>query len=167
MISRPTGEVSLPSASSAPPRPEPHTGGWFWLLGWLFPRNAATDVVATSVLFHASPETVWQRMLLYEDVPTHPPLLLRVLLPRPVRTIGDKTRVGAAVQCTYDGGHLVKRILAVEPPHLVQFEVIEQRLGIEGCVTTLGGSYQIRPCSDQTEIVLTTNYRGHLRGRIW
>jgi hypothetical protein len=60
---------------------------------------------------------------------------------------------------------MVKRITVVERPHLVQFEVTQQRLGIEGCITTLGGSYEIRSCGDQTEVVLTTNYRGHLRPR--
>lgn len=128
-------------------------------------RNLVTDAVETSIHFHASPETVWQRMLSYEEVPARPPFLLRVLLPHPVRTEGDKTCVGANVQCRYKGGNMVKRIKVVEPPHLVQFEVTQQRLGIEGCVTTLGGSYQLRSCGDQTEIVLTTNYQGHLRPR--
>ena len=158
-------DMSVPSANSAAARPKPHRERWYSLVGRLFPRNLATEVVATSVRFHASPETVWQRMLTYEDVPAPPPLLLRVLLPYPVRTEGDKTCVGATVQCSYKGGDMVKRITVVEPPHLMQFEVIEQRLGIEGCITTLGGSYEIRSCGDQTEVVLTTNYRGHLRPR--
>ena len=134
-------------------------------MGWLFPRSLVTEVIATSVHFHASPETVWQQMLLYEDVPVSPPFLLRVFLPQPVRTDGDKTRVGAAVQCTYNGGHLIKRIMVSERPRLVQFDVVEQHLGIEGCVTTVGGSYEFLPRDGQTEVVLTTNYRGHLRPR--
>lgn len=111
---------------------------------------------------------VWQQMVLYEDVPICPPFLLRVLLPYPVRTEGDKTCVGAAVQCTYNGGQLVKRITFVEPPHILQFDVVEQHLGIEGCITTIGGSYEIRSRGDQTEVVLTTKYCGHLRPRwLW
>jgi hypothetical protein len=106
-------------------------------------------------------------MLMFEEVPVRPPVLLRVFLPHPVRTEGDKTRVGAAIQCTYTGGHLVKLIKVVEPPHLVQFEITEQRLGIEGCVTMLGGSYELRSRGEETEIVLTTNYRGHLRPRFF
>ena len=159
------GDLSVPNANSTVPRPKPVTQGLLSLVGRLFPRNLATEVVATSVRFHASPETVWQRMLTYEDVPAPPPLLLRVLLPYPVRTEGDKTCVGASIQCTYKGGDMVKRITVVERPHLVQFEVTQQRLGIEGCITTLGGSYEIRSCGDQTEVVLTTNYRGYLRPR--
>jgi hypothetical protein len=159
------GDVSVASANSTLPRPKPVTQGWLSLIGRLFPRNVATDMVTTSVRFHASPEMVWQRMLTYEDVPASPPLLLRVLLPHPVRTEGDKTCVGANIQCTYKGGDMVKRMTVVEPPHLMQFEVTQQRLGIEGCIMTLGGSYEIRSCGDQTEVVLTTNYRGYLRPR--
>ena len=55
-----------------------------------------------------------------------------------------------------------------EPPHLLQFEVIEQRLGIEGCTLTIGGSYQIHPCEDATDVVLITNYQAYLRPRfLW
>ncbi len=144
-------DVSAPGANSAAAQPKPHTERWFSRVGRLFPRNVAIDVVATSVHFHASPETVWQLMLLYEEVPARPPFLLRVLLPHPVRTEGDKTGVGAIVHCRYQGGDMVKRITVVERPRLLQFEVIQQRLGIEGCVTTLGGSYELRSCGGQTE----------------
>jgi hypothetical protein len=97
--------------------------------------------VTTSTFFDATPEMVWQRMLSYEEVPTRPPLILRTLLPVPLRTKGAKTCQGAAVQCLYIGGNLVKQIPAVEPPHLLAFEIIHQRLGIESCVTAIGGSY--------------------------
>ncbi|MGB0035840.1 MAG: SRPBCC family protein [Candidatus Acidiferrales bacterium] len=149
-------------------RTDSHAWNWFYLVGWLFPRNTVAEIVATSVHFDASPETVWQRILFYEEVSGRPPFLLRVLLPHPVRTEGDKTRAGATVQCRYTRGYLVKRITVVEPPHRVEFEVVEQRLGIESCITALGGSYEIRPRGDGTEVVLTTNYRGHLRPRhLW
>ena len=68
----------------------------------------------TKVHFDASPETVWQGMLFYEEVPRRPMPLLRVFLPAPVRTQGDKTRVGAIIECTYDGGYLEKRITEAE-----------------------------------------------------
>jgi hypothetical protein len=141
---------------------------WFRLVGRLFSGNEAKEAVATKLYFDASPETVWQRMLLYEDVPARPPFLLRALFPFPVRTEGDKTRVGAMIQCTYHRGDLVKRITVVEPPHRLEFEVVHQRLGIEGCVITVGGSYDIRSRNGRTAVVLTTNYLGHLRPRqLW
>ena len=113
------------------------------LLSWLFARKGVNEAVATRISFDCSPEEVWNHIMFYEEVPGRPAFLLRAMLPYPIRTEGDKTRVGATVRCAYRGGDLVKRITAIEPPHLLQFEVIEQRLGIEGCILTLGGSYQI------------------------
>jgi hypothetical protein len=142
--------------------------GWYRLVSWLFARKAVSEAVATRVHFNASPEAVWNHVMFYEEVPGRPPLLLRALLPDPVRTEGDKTRVGAMVRCAYSGGDLVKRITTVEPPHSLQFEVVEQRLGIEGSILTLGGSYQIYTCGDATEVVLITNYQAYLRPRyLW
>jgi hypothetical protein len=82
----------------------------------------------------ASPEAVWKRLMFFEEVPGRPPWVLRLLLPDPVRSEGEKSGIGAVVQCTYAVGDLVKRITAVDPPFHLGFEVVEQRLGIEGCV---------------------------------
>jgi hypothetical protein len=101
-------------------------------------------------------------MLSYEEVPSRPSLILRTLLPNPIRTEGDKTSVGADVLCIYKTGDLIKRILKVEAPNLLEFQVTDQHLGIERWITLACGSYQIRPSGDQTKIVLTTNYQGHL-----
>jgi len=137
-------------------------------VGLLFPRNARSEAVETALHFDATPEEVWQGILLYEEVPRRPPWLLRIFLPRPIRTNGEKTRVGAIVRCTYDGGYLLKRITAVEPARLVRFDVLEQRLGIEDSVSMSQGSYEIRATGDGSEVVLTTHYRSRLRPRqLW
>jgi len=137
-------------------------------IGYLLARNAVSESFATRFHFDATQETVWARFMFYEEVPGRPPLLLRMLLPHPVATKGDKGRVGALVQCVYKGGNLVKRITVVEPPRLVQFEVIEQHLGIERRVITLGGSCEIRRAGNGADVVLTTIYRGYLRPRwLW
>jgi hypothetical protein len=137
-------------------------------VSWLFAGKAVNETIATRVHFNASPEAVWNHIMLYEEVPGQPPFLLRALLPHPVRTEGDKTRVGATVRCAYSEGDLVKRITSVEPPHLLEFEVVAQSLGIEGCTLTLGGVYQIHPCEDATDVLLRTNYRAYLRPRfLW
>ena len=145
-----------------------HAAGWYRFVSWLFARKAVSEAVATRVHFNASPEALWNHVMFYEEVPGRPPFLLRAVLPHPVRTEGDKTRAGATVRCVYRRGDLVKRITSVESPHFLQFEVIVQRLGIEGCVLTLGGSYQICSCGDATDVVLITNYRAFLRPRyLW
>jgi hypothetical protein len=125
------------------------------------------DVVTTSAHFDADPETVWKTMLSYEEVPGRPSLILRILLPNPIRTQGDKTSVGARVLCTYKNGELVKRIVKVEAPNLLEFQVSDQHLGIERWITLGCGSYQIRPSGVQTKIALTTNYHGHLWPRFF
>ena len=124
--------------------------------------------MATCVQFKASAVEVWNKLMFYEEVPGVGPFLLRALLPQPLRTEGDKTSAGTAVRCIYRGGELVKRITAVEPPHLLEFDVVEQRLGIEDCIVTLGGSYQIHECGDASDVVLKTKYEAYLHPRsLW
>lgn len=144
------------------------SAGWYRLASWLFASKAVPEAVATQVRFNLRPEAVWNYILFYEEVPGPRPFFLQTLLPRPVRTEGDKTRVGATVRCAYSGGELIKRVTKVEPPHFLQFSVVAQRLGIEGCVLTLGGSYQIHSHGDSTDLVLTTNYHAYLHPRcLW
>lgn len=143
-------------------------GLWHRLAARLFSSEAASESVATRVHFDAGPGAVWDRLLFYEEVRGRPPLLLRAFLPRPLGTEGDKTRAGERVRCRYSGGDLVKRITAIERDRLLEFEVIEQCLGIEGCVRTQGGSYGLFRCGDGTDVELATNYEAYLRPRqLW
>jgi hypothetical protein len=134
-------------------------------VGRLFPRNQMDDVVATKAHFDASPDVVWREMIFYEEVPRRPAPLLRLFLPAPVRTRGEKTRVGAVIECTYEGGYLEKVITAAEPARFVRFDVLVQRLGVEDCISMGGGSYEYSAVDDGCDVVLTTGYRGHLRPR--
>lgn len=137
-------------------------------VGRLFPRSTAVENVQTIVHLDGSPDDVWRAMLFYEEVPRRPTPLLRAFLPAPVRTRGDKGRVGATIECVYDGGYLEKRITTVQAPTLVRFDVHVQQLGIEDCISMNGGSYEITPEGGGSRVVLTTVYRGHLRPRwLW
>ncbi|HTV05926.1 MAG TPA: hypothetical protein VME86_11210, partial [Acidobacteriaceae bacterium] len=81
---------------------------------------------------------------------------------------GDKSRTGALVRCIYDGGDLVKRIVALEPPYRMVFDVLEQRLGIEGCVVAQKGSYEIDSNGEGSDVILTTQYWAFLHPRwLW
>lgn len=153
---------------SAPARAGLHPADLLCAFGRLFPPNPAIDEVRTTAHFDAPPEEAWQRMMFYEEVPQRPPLLLRLFLPVPVRTQPRDKQVGTVVECTYSRGGLLKRITVLERPRRVRFEVIEQRLGIERCTTTVEGSYDFRAAGDGTDVTLTTRYRGHLRPRaLW
>ena len=157
----------IPVVEPMPPtlRPRKPAAGWHGLVSWLFAGKAVSEAVATRVHFSAKPEAFWKHIMFYEELPGQPPFLLRALLPHPVRTEGDKTRVGATVRCEYRGGDLVKRIATVKPHHSLQFEVIDQRLGIEDCVMAVNGSYEINRSGEGSEVLLTTNYRAYLRPR--
>ena len=137
-------------------------------IGGLFPRNRSADTVATHVHFDVSPAAVWNGMLFYEEVPGRPSLLLRTFLPAPIRTQGEKTRVGSIIQCNYEGGYLEKCITESEPARHVRFDVTLQQLGVEDSISMDGGSYEIRGDATGSEVVLSTRYRGHLRPRwLW
>lgn len=138
------------------------------LLRFLFGGKAASISVATQVHFETAPETAWDRIQFYEEAHGIPPLLLRMLIPQPLRTEGDKTAVGSRVVCAYEGGNLIKVITALEAPHLIQFEILEQHLGIESCVAAQSGSYRICPSGTGANVLLTTNYQAYLRPRwLW
>ena len=133
-----------------------------------FAGHAVSETVITQMHMSASPETVWNHVMLYEEVPGRAPFLLRTFLPRPIHTEGDKTCVGARVCCVYSDGNLIKRITTADPPHVLQFEVVEQRLGIEDCVLTVGGSYRISSCGDASDVTLITNYQAYWHPRnLW
>jgi hypothetical protein len=168
MISRRNLEMQLAEPVPATLPLTKAGAGWCGLVSWLFAGKAVEETVATRVHLSTSPEAVWNYIKFFEEVPGRPPFLLRNLLPCPVRTEGDKTRVGAKVRCVYRSGDLVKRITSVEPARCLQFEVVEQRLGIEDCILALGGSYQIYTCGEAADVVLTTDYQAYLRPRyLW
>ncbi len=156
------------NAGSGTARVRSHPEGWRRVVSWLFAQEAVIETVATRVRFEVSPETAWNLIMFYEEVPGRPPFLLRVFMPCPVRTEGTKTGVGATIRCIYKGGDLVKRITAIQPPCLIRFEVTDQCLGIEGCVVARGGSYMIERNGDGADIVLTTRYSAYLHPRfLW
>ena len=132
-------------------------------VGAWFPRNYEREAVTTEIRLDASPEAVWRALRFYEEIPNRPGPFLSALLPLPVRSEGEKTKVGASIRCLYQGGHLVKRIAVSEPARLLRFDVLEQNLGIENSVTMGEGSYEIRPTEGGADVLLTTHYIGHLR----
>jgi hypothetical protein len=138
-------------------------------LGAMFPQSAEPRDVVTRAAIDAPPPEVWRRIAFYEDIPQRPSLFLRMLAPVPLRTSKPGLRVGAMVDCTYtEGGTLTKRITVVEPPSLLRFEVVDQRLGIESFVATMAGSYEVTTTTAGSEVALTTIYRGSLRPRwLW
>jgi hypothetical protein len=125
-------------------------------------RHEAAEIlsIVTRASFAAPPERVWANLLYYEQIDRPPPWLLRVLLPVPVRTVGQKRAVGDEADCEYTDGHLRKRVTEIEPGRLYRFSVIDQRLRLRG-IRLQGGTYSLRALEDGgTEIALETRYTG-------
>lgn len=135
------------------------------------PNSIVTPVqrfasVVTRMTFSGRREAIWRGLLFYEQIRRRPPLLLRLLLPLPVRTDGSRSGVGEDVVCHYRGGRLLKRLTRIEPGHCYEFDVIEQTFKIGGGLTLLGGGYRLVDLSeDRTEVTLVTRYTSPHRPR--
>jgi hypothetical protein len=131
-------------------------------------ETRSADDVVTRACLAWRPDSVWRCLIFFEDVPYGRWSLFRFVLPRALRSEGDKSKVGNIVRCVYEGGHLIKRITAVEPERYLRFEVIEQHLGIERVFRAHRGAYELRQALLGTELALTTQYSGSLWPRfLW
>ena len=118
----------------------------------------ATSAIATRMVFAASLQETWRSLMFYEEVKERPPLHLRLLLPVPIRTEGDKSHVGGEAMCLYKGGHLVKRATDIREPTLYEFEVARQALAVGGSMRLSGGRYELREVAGGTEVTVVTKY---------
>lgn len=130
------------------------------------PNQAA---IVTQMKFSATADQVWQRLMFYEQLDQRPPLHLRLLLPVPIKTIGDKSHVGDEARCLYEGGHLIKRVTEIEPNKRYAFEVTEQELELGGGMRLSGGEYVLEESSPgTTEVKLSTRYESPRQPRwLW
>lgn len=168
MATNPAGENLAVSSAHLCRRPKLKILADQRLLRAFLSRSPLRTSVATRVRLASKPEHIWRCIRFYEEIPATPPLLLRFMIPVPVRSDGDKTTVGSKVQCVYDSGTLVKRITTLDEPRRIEFELLEQHLGIERSVVAEGGSYQIDWDGKLSTVTLTTNYLTWLRPRgVW
>jgi hypothetical protein len=140
----------------------------FWIEAQL-PHREEIATVRTTLTVDATPAEAWNAIMFYEQVEHDPPWLLKLALPRPVRSVGNKHHVGEVVRCYYDRGYLVKRISRRTPGRLLAFDVIEQKLHFERDITLRDGTFEITPApGDRASITVTTRYQRHLSPRwLW
>lgn len=151
----------------------PNTAASVVLIAVLIPLEqgalpqAGIESVSTERTVDLPASEVFSRITFYEDTTHEPPRLLRIALPRPVRTLGEADSVGDRPRCIYDTGYIVKEITEVDPPRRYAFRVVDQ-LGVEDhAVSLVGGSFAIsQQGSDVARVVLTTSYRPKLSARI-
>ncbi len=130
-------------------------------------QNLTTDTqaanqlvsVLTRATFAANSAQVFKVLMFYEEIGQTPPLLLRLLLPVPIRTEGRISEVGDNVMCSDREGDLQKRITRIEPGDLYEFEVSSQALFFKGDIRLTGGGFRLRELPDgKTEVSVETRY---------
>lgn len=126
-------------------------------------------LIVTRMNFSASPEEVWKELMFYEQIEKRPALLLRLVLPVPMRAEGGKWDIGDEVKCQYLSGHLLKRVTQITRGRTYAFEVTEQHLTVGGGIRLLGGSYTLREIfNGRTQVALNTWYLSSNRPRwLW
>lgn len=135
-------------------------------------RTSAADAAcgSLSVVTHmdipADINRLWEALHFYEEIERRPPVLLKLLLPLPLRTEGRKSNAGDTIRCVYKSGQLVKRITQLTVPTEYRFEVIEQQLKVGHGIRLLGGNYRLRELARGiTRVSLETSYTSSMRPR--
>ena len=117
-------------------------------------------VVCTSGHLSCEAQRAWEKVCFYEHIETRPSLLLRTVLPVPLRTTGAYRKVGDVSRCLYsDGGYLTKKIAHVSGGQRIDFEIIEQSIRYATGIVLKGGTIQIEPHDGDTSSVrMVTRY---------
>jgi hypothetical protein len=132
-------------------------------------RPHAIESVVTSIQMPAPVGRAWNAVMFYEEVRHPPPFLLRIGLPKPLRTYGKSESVGDVKFCIYNKGRLAKQVTRSEPQRLLAFDVIVQDRIENHSIRLTDGSFAFQPVGDnQTQVALTTSYQPKLGPRwIW
>lgn len=119
----------------------------------------ALERVSTEAEMNAGTEACWDAIVFYEEVTHRPPLLMRLILPRPLRTVGEAQEVGDVKTCVYERGRLVKRIEEVRRGEVLGFSVAEESIGFDHDVRLIGGSFSFEEIGrGRTRVTLATDY---------
>lgn len=117
-------------------------------------------LVCTSGRLSCTAERAWEKVCFYEHIETPPSLLLRTVLPVPLRTTGAYRKVGDVSRCMYsDGGYLAKKITHIVDGQRIHFNIIEQSIRYASSIMLRGGTIQIESHDDDTSSVrMLTRY---------
>jgi len=122
-------------------------------------RSRGGVSVVTEVRLSVPVERVWDELMFFEQVPRRAPLILRLLLPTPVRAEGARCAVGDETRCVYKQGYMLKRTTQVDRWRRYSFEVAEQRMPVGVGIRLLSGGYALREVADRaTRLAVETRY---------
>jgi hypothetical protein len=133
------------------------------------PARSAHATISTDAVIEAPIQASWNAIMFYEEVKHEPPWILKVGLARPLYTVGRSSAAGDVKMCVYNKGHITKRVRQAKSPTLLEFDVIDQKIGYERDVRLVGGSFAFEALgADRTRATLTTEYEPLLRPRwVW
>jgi hypothetical protein len=108
--------------------------------------NQQLRLVCTSGRLPCTARSAWDKVCFYEHIATQPSLLLRSVLPVPLRTSGAYRKAGDESRCLYsDGGYLTKKIEHIVAGERIDFEIIEQSIRYaDRCSVRMLTRYQLR-----------------------
>jgi len=92
-------------------------------------KTASTPVaepVVTSVIIDASPEVVWEYVVAFPELEPPTEFMFKTGIAYPINARIEGTGVGAVRHCNFNTGSFVEPITTWDPPHLLQFDVVEQ-----------------------------------------
>lgn len=91
-------------------------------------REMKPDIqpVVTSVTIDALPETVWQSVVTFPELPEPTQWLFKVGIAYPINATIEGEGVGAVRHCNFNTGSFVEPITTWETARLLQFDVLEQ-----------------------------------------
>ena len=127
-----------------------------------------THIVCTSGRLSCEAQRAWEKVCFYEHIATQPSLLLRTVLPVPLRTSGAYRKTGDVSRCMYsDGGYLAKKIRHIVEGQRIDFDIIEQSIRYATRIALKGGTIQIESHDDNTSSVrMLTRYELHGAARL-
>ncbi len=98
------------------------------LLTVVEPPPETPRVVETRVVVDAPPETVWDLVIAFPEIPadTESTLLFRAGVAMPLRARIDGRGVGAVRHCEFTTGAFVEPVTVWDPPHHLAFDVTAQ-----------------------------------------
>lgn len=123
--------------------------------------NQSINIVESSGHLQCSKQQAWDKVCFYEHIRIKPSLLLRTVLPVPMRTSGRYENVGDTSRCIYsDGGYLTKEITRVDNNECIEFDIIEQSIRYYRSIKLLGGAIRVVEHDDGScSVEMTTHYR--------
>ncbi len=116
--------------------------------------------IQTTMTVSADVAEIWDKVCFYEEVEGTPTWFLRMVLPLPLRTVGDHKTVGTICRCEYsEGQHILKKITASVENDLLAFDVVETTERFARHIRLKGGTIRVAPTPQGGAVVtMVTDY---------